>query len=795
MKTMPKAPKPKALLCQLLAVLLFSASPLTTYATEAEEQEEPLFAPYFVIQGTGEEDEPVDFFPLKSTDVITNINGVIAETYVSQTYTNQGDEPINARYVFPTAPDVTVHGMKMEIGNQIVTARIKEKEEAKEEFETAKSEGKSASLLEQKRPNVFTMDVANIMPGDTARIELHYTQLITPTEGIYEFVFPTVVGPRYAAPPAANTDASSDIETAGDTSSAPAPNEDSDNNSRENQSTDSNDTTENETDTNRNYTILRHTRYVRSDNNRNDRINLLAEEVHVSPEDSSDNENEGNSHDAPAEGNSNDNSGSASDENPDDWAASPYLPDGTVPPGEYHITVNLSTGVPLADLSCKTHDIDIAMDGDSKARVTLANPEDYAGNRDFILKYKLTGEAVQSGLVLTQGEKENYFMLTIQPPEHYTPQEIPPREYIFVLDVSGSMYGYPLDTAKKLIHDMAEGLREDDTFNLILFANDTILFSDASLPATPENIKAAVNLVDEQKGGGGTSLLPALKDAIHTPKTENTARSIILITDGYITNEEEILTTIDKNMDSASFFPFGIGDSVNSYLIKGIASAGMGEAFIITDSEDAEESARRFRTYIESPLLTDIKIDFEHFDIYDVEPSTPSILYAQKPIVLFGKWNGSPSGTITISGKSGAQDYLQEIPIADVTIDTQNTALRYLWARTRLDRLAGFGSTRNDSSIKEEITQLGLEYNMTTPYTSFIAVVDTIRNTKGNSTDVDQALPLPLHVTNLAVGGGYTAYSEPGEILFVLFLAGMAMMGLWKTWNTARRNKKHHQSM
>lgn len=800
MKRTRKTPKLKALLCQLLSLLLF-LPPLTAYAAETEEtEEEPLLAPYFIIQGTGEENAPVDYFPLKSTDVVTNINGVIAETYVSQTYTNEGDEPINARYVFPTSADVTVHGMKMEIGNQIVTAQIKEKEEAKEEFETAKSEGKSASLLEQKRPNVFTMDMANIMPGDTARIELHYTQLITPTEGIYEFVFPTVVGPRYAAPPAANSDTPSDIETAGDTSSEPGHDSDSQGNQstddNDTQSTDSNETNENgtDTDTNSNYTILRHTRYVRGNDNRNDGINLLIEE-NGSPEDTSDSENAGNTDNNTAEGNSNDNSGNASNENPDDWAASPYLPDGTVPPGEYHITVNLSTGVPLADLSCKTHEIAVAMDGDSIARVTLANPEEYAGNRDFILKYKLTGEAVQSGLVLTQGEKENYFMLTVQPPEHYTPEEIPPREYIFVLDVSGSMYGYPLDTAKKLIHDMTENLRDNDTFNLILFANDTILLSDTSLPATAENVKAAVALVDEQKGGGGTSLLPALKDAIATPHTEDTARSIILITDGYITNEEEILTTIDQNMDSASFFPFGIGSAVNSYLIKGIASAGMGEAFIVTDSEDAEESAERFRTYIESPLLTDIRIDFDHFDIYDVEPSTPSILYAQKPIVLFGKWKGSPSGTITISGKSGAQDYLQEIPVSDIAIDTQNTALRYLWARTRLDRLAGFGSTRNDSSIKDEITQLGLDYNMTTPYTSFIAVVDTIRNTEGNSTDVDQALPLPLHVTNLAVGGGYTAYSEPGDVLFVLLLAGMAMIGLWKTRKASQRNKNSNKSI
>ena len=283
-------------------------------------------------------------------------------------------------------------------------------------------------------------------------------------------------------------------------------------------------------------------------------------------------------------------------------------------------------------------------------------------------------------------------------------------------------------------------------------------------------------------------MLPALNDAIAIPKADDTARSIVIITDGYISNEQEIFDTIEENMDTASFFPFGIGSSVNDYLIKGIAGTGLGEAFIVTDSADAAESAKRFRTYIEAPLLTNISVNFGSFDIYDVEPSTPSILYAQKPIVLFGKWRGTPSGTITISGKSGSQSYVQEIPVTDVTVDTQNDALRYLWARTRLDKIAGFGSTRNDSSTKEEITQLGLEYNMTTPYTSFIAVVDTIRNTEGESTDVDQALPLPLHVTNLAVGGGYTAYSEPGDIVFILLLSCLALTGVVKILKSSRKN-------
>lgn len=678
--------------CFLMVFLLFALCSPRVHAAEKETAEEIPLAPYFIIQGKENDPSLPDNFPLKSTHVSANINGMIAETYVTQTYTNEGDTAINARYVFPTSSGVTVHGMKMEIGNQIITAQVKEKEEARETYETAKSQGKSASLLEQKRPNVFTMDVANILPGDTVRIELHYTELITVEEGIYTFVFPTVVGPRYAAPQA------------------------------EKDATDKAD---------------------------------------------------------PGQAN--------------DWVHSPYLPDGNTPPGSYEIDVHLSTGVPIAELSSKSHQIQVTQNGDSDVRVTLAHPEDYAGNRDFILKYKLAGESVQSGLVLTSGQArgtglpENFFMLTIQPPERFDTENIPPREYIFALDISGSMYGYPLDTARELIQDLVLNLRESDTFNLILFADNTDLLSPVSLPANRKNVQEAIDLIDKLDGGGGTSLLPAIQEATAIPKQDNTARSIVIITDGYVTNESDILSYIDDHMDTASFFSFGIGSSVNDYLIKQIAGCGLGEAFVVTDAADAADAAKRFRTYIASPLLTDISISYHGFDVYDVEPAVPSILYASRPIVLFGKWRGNPGGTIQVSGTSNGQTYTQEIPVEHVTVDMENESIRYLWARTRLDRVAGYGSVRNDASTREEITRLGLEYNMTTPYTSFVAVVETIRNTEGNATDVDQPLPLPQRVSNLAVGGGYSAFSEPDAMLLVLAVTGLVVV-------TALRNIQKKQN-
>ena len=662
--------KMKHWLCLACTLLIFVSSSFTVHGEEVEEAlGDQTLAPYFVIR---DGDPSVDRFPLKDTTVTANVTGMIADIYVTQTYVNEGENPINASYVFPASSSVAVHGMKITVGDQTVTAQIREKEEAKQEFEEAKSEGKSASLMEQQRPNVFTMDVANIMPGASASIELHYTELIQPMEGIYEFIFPTVVGPRYVSMP------------------------------KEGEETEDNE-----------------------------------------------------------------------------WAASPYLHEGETPDGTYNITVNLSAGVPIEELTCKSHKINVIKGDDSTACITLADSEDYAGNRDFILKYRLTGEAVQSGLLLAPGETENFFMLTVQPPEHYQPESIPPREYIFVLDISGSMYGHPIATAKSLIHDLVGSLNAADKFNLILFSDEFYQLSPTSLPANAENVQLALNMIDSQEGCGGTEMTPALQQALAIPADPDTARSIVAITDGYICDEREIFQTINENMGTTSFFSFGIGTSVNSYLIDGIATAGQGESFIVTDMDDAELCAERFRTYISAPLLTNIKIDYNGFDVYDVEPAAPATLFAQKPIILFGKWRQSgaePSGMIKITGKSGNADYVQEIPVSDAKVCENAGTLGLLWARSRLQRLTDYGFTTDNPEIKEEVTRLGLDYNIMTSYTSFVAVIDTVVNPDAAATDVNQANPLPLEVSDLAVGSGYSYYSEPGMLLSVVMTTGVLLL-------------------
>jgi Vault protein inter-alpha-trypsin domain len=174
----------------LIALAICSYSTSTRAQADEPPSADKTLSPYFFVQG----DPAVDHLPLKDTKVDVSISGVIADVKVVQTYRNEGTRPINATYVFPASTRAAVYAMQMRIGDDLIIARIKEREAAKQEFETAKKEGKSASLLEQSRPNVFTMNLANLMPQEQVDIELHYTELLVPTDGVYELVYPTGLG-------------------------------------------------------------------------------------------------------------------------------------------------------------------------------------------------------------------------------------------------------------------------------------------------------------------------------------------------------------------------------------------------------------------------------------------------------------------------------------------------------------------------------------------------------------------------------------------------------------------------
>ena len=608
-------------------------------------------SPYFFVKS----DTPgVDALPLKSTQVEVQISGVIANVTVTQHYKNEGTRAIEARYVFPGSTKAAVYGMNVRLADRLITANIREKNQAKIEYDSAKKEGKTAALLEQHLPNVFEMNVANIMPGDDVKVELRYTELLVPQSGNYQFVFPTVVGPRYNSPQSAQ---------------AQAP-----------------------------------------------------------------------------------------------WVSQPYLTAGQASSAAFDIKLKLATPIGIKEVRSSSHSIDVKKDGDERASVALRPKDKPVNNRDFILDYRLAGDRIESGVMLYQSQGENFFLAMLEPPKQVAAAAINPRDYIFVVDISGSMHGFPLETSKVLLRELIGNLRPSDTFNVLLFSGSNRFLSPKSVPATQANIEQAIRTINEMGGGGSTELIPALKRVYAEPKAADVSRTVVVVTDGYVTVEREAFELVRRNLSQANLFSFGIGSSVNRHLMEGLARAGMGEPFIITQPLEAKAQAERFRKMIESPVLTSVKLRFEGLDAYDIEPAQLPDVLGERPVVVFGKWRGKAdeaTGKVVIEGHSATGPY-RNMQHVNTQVASNAAALRYLWARHRIASLSDQEALDGGDAQRERITELGLQYNLLTQYTSFLAVDKVVRNAAPlDAATVNQPSPLPEGVSNLAIGAEVPGTPEP----------------------------------
>lgn len=632
-------PKSCALLFVLSYFLLLLPGKLFA---QQETTADKTISPFFYVEC---KDSTIEHLTLKSTKVDVSIVGVIADVTISQRYMNTGKSPIESKYIFPASTKAAVYHLKMVIGERILTAVIKEKEKAQQEYQEAVEQGYTATLLEQERPNVLQMRVGNIMPGDTIDIVLKYTELITPVNGVYEFVYPTVVGPRYFSP------TSSD------------------------------------------------------------------------PKDSK-------------------------------WVEIPYTQEGEAPKSTFDIDVHIDGGMPVTAINCPSHEkLEISYINENVAECSLPANDSLSGNKDFVLDYVLAGEKHKTGMLLYEGENENFFLSMIQPPASPTVNDLNLREYVFILDISGSMSGFPIETSKKLMIEIIQNLKPQEKFNILCFAGGSSFLFNESKEATSKNIDEALSFISKLQGGGGTELLPALQKALAYPTDQHFSRIFLIATDGYVTVEKQAFELIRNNLNKANFFAFGIGSSVNRYIIEGIAHAGMGEPFIVFNDKEAKEKADLFGKYVESPVLANISASFNGISVSDLEPITIPDVFAERPILIFGKWQNPLQGSLTLSGIAGSNTpYSKTLEFSNYPPSDKNKALSYLWARQRLQILSDYGANSVSDETKREIVALGLKYNLLTQYTSFIAVDSIKRNESGEVTTVVVPNPMPQGVSDKAIG-------------------------------------------
>ncbi len=622
-------------------------------------------APYFQIIGNRDETAN-ESLPLKSSAAKVVIDGTIARVRLTQRYANSGSVPIEATYVFPASTRAAVHGMTITASGRVTKARIKEAAKAKAEYATAKAAKKTAALLEEHRSNVFEMSVANLLPGDDIDVEIEWTETIPAIDSTYEFVFPTVVGPRY---------------TGGSTKS-----------------------------------------------------------------------------------------------HGETWTANPHLLPGANNPVTFTLDASLTTTLALAEVTCPSHPVAVDFKAKDRATVKLdTRSGEELANRDFILRWKLGNSQVDAGLLLHRGQTTNHFLLQVAPPPRVSVDQIPPRDYVMVIDVSGSMAGFPLETAKELLRNLVQGLTSQDTFNVVRFASDSGVLSEEPLAATLENVALAHRFIDSQTSRGGTELEAALKRSLALPGGENRSRSILLITDGFISADAETAELVRDNIGKVNLFTFGIGSSVNRELLESVARAGGGEPVVVTTGSEAGPAAAKFREMVSNPVLAKVTVSAEGVTLGGIEPAAHADVFAARPLLVTGTWSGEPSGKMIVRGIGGnGASFEKSIDLAEAAAATglDHPALPVLWARDRVRHLAD--EPKNAENIRE-ITTLGLNYSLLTPYTSFLAVDETPRVMEGIAQAVKQPLPMPQGVSPAAISSCQAmvkngSVPEPGGIGLIAFL-------------------------
>ena len=424
----------------------------------------------------------------------------------------------------------------------------------------------------------------------------------------------------------------------------------------------------------------------------------------------------------------------------------PVLPPRTISGHNIAVSVEIDAGVAIGDVRSTSHQITTERSGNNIVRVQLAN-SDTIPNKDLILRYRVAGENTRA-TILTQSDKRGgHFATYLIPALNYKTNQIVPKDVVFLMDTSGSQEGEPLAKSQELMRRFIQGLNPNDTFTIIDFANTAQALSTTPLANTAENRQRAINYIDKLQANGGTELLNGIKAVMNFPAAaRGRLRSVVLITDGYIGNENEVLALVQRSLKPGNrLYSFGVGSSVNRFLLNRLAEVGRGTSQVIRQDEPSASAVEKFFTQINSPVLTNIQISWEGMgEKPEIYPIAAPDLFASGPLVLFGKKTDRAPGQLRIRGTlAGGTAYEQILPVnfaqsgggrqrestsvSATATDFGNPAVAQLWGRSRIKDLMNQMFGGETKSLVEAVTNTALTYRLLSQYTAFVAVSEEVR--------------------------------------------------------------------
>jgi Ca-activated chloride channel family protein len=391
------------------------------------------------------------------------------------------------------------------------------------------------------------------------------------------------------------------------------------------------------------------------------------------------------------------------------------------------VAVRVEAGTPLAGITSPTHPVKLTPGQDGTTTVRLAAAQTLP-NRDFVLELRRADARTPQAAIFLSPHRDRAgaeFMVVAFPPSVQREDERPPLEMLFLIDVSGSMAGTSIEQARAALLQGLDRLRAGDRFNVVAFDDRFRAFRPLPVAATAEDLEAGRRFVRGLAPGGGTEMLPALEHLMAMKTEPGFLRYIVLLTDGCLGNEEQIFASLKTGLGAARLFTVAIGSAPNHHLATKMAEFGRGSFSHIAEEGEIVDQMGRLLDQIESPVLTDLSLEWEGVQVEDVYPARLPDLFLGRPLVVFGRVTSGGGGLVRLRGTAREASFRQELPFALVAASF-HPGITTLWARERVEDLLDSWRQAEGEEARLEwrgrIVADAIRYNLVTRFTSLVAV-------------------------------------------------------------------------
>ena len=384
------------------------------------------------------------------------------------------------------------------------------------------------------------------------------------------------------------------------------------------------------------------------------------------------------------------------------------------------LRIELDVGYPLLEVKSPYHQIAQRQHGVGQVTLTLVKGK-VPADRDFELAWTPeVGHAPRAALFTEQVAGNFYHLLMVMPPDQGMAGGQPmAREVIFVIDTSGSMSGTSIKQAKRSLLMALSRLRPRDRFNVIQFNSRTDLLFRQAREASQQNLRRARNYVRQLDADGGTEMAPALYAALQGQNDNHYVRQVVFLTDGSVGNESALFDLIEQHLGQSRLFTVGIGSAPNSYFMRKAAQHGRGTFTYIGDVREVNEKMAALFTKLESPVMTDLDVQFPDAAHVEAWPKRIPDLYHGEPIVLAAR-TSSVGDKIIIKGIRSLAPWQASL---DMTQASSGKGIGVFWARSKIGALMdSLHDGAEQAKVREEVIKVALTHHLVSRYTSLVAV-------------------------------------------------------------------------